>query len=1040
MINNYIAQLSAIFQRGNATEHTYRADLKLLIETLYPDIIATNEPARIQCGAPDYIITRKNIPLGYIEAKDIDKNLNDKIYQEQFNRYKKSLNNLIITNYTDFHFFKNGELIKTVKIAEIHNNKILPLKENFDIFKQYLNSFISYNGQSLKTPSKLAKMMADKAKLLAEVIKNALESKDDNYNNKTLQDQFDVFKNILISNITVAEFSDVYAQTIAYGMFAGKLHDTSPDTFSRQEAWDNIPKSNPFLRKLFGYIAGADIDDRIKWIVDDLAEMFIYVDINEVMKNFGRSTKTDDPIIHFYETFLSEYNPKLRKSRGVWYTPEPVVKFIVKAVDDILKTEFNLQNGIADTSKITIKTQDAGQKAEKREVHRVQILDPAAGTGTFLAEVIKQIHNKNKDMQGMWNNYVSQHLLPRVYGFELLMASYAMAHLKLDLILKETGYTPQNNNRLKVYLTNSLEEAHPDTNTLFATWLADEAKEADAVKKDMPIMVVLGNPPYSGESANKGNWIMHLMEAYKQEPSGGKLKEKNPKWINDDYVKFIRYAEQFIEKNNNGIIGYITNHGFIDNPTFRGMRYHLLNTFDKIYIIDLHGNAKKKETAPNGTKDENVFDIQQGVSINLFIKTGNKRKGALAEVYHTDLYGKREYKYEILSDNTISSLDFKKLEYKEPFYFFVPKNFTTLNKYDKGFSVNDLFELSSVGIVTARDSLAIQYTKQEMKAVLTDFANLETEAAREKYSLGKDARDWTVHGAQQDLKNTGLDENKIQPISYRPFDTRYTYYTGNSKGFQCMARARAMRNIVGRDNIVLIAKRGFPNQTAPAFLSKYISDFRSWSSAGMQGGDYVFPLYTYDDIVNARQPNFNQSIINKFAQGLALGFVPEKTGKAGTFAPIDVLDYIYAVLHSPKYRETYKEFLKIDFPKIPYPKDAEKFWKLVSLGAELRKVHLLETDKLQTLKIAYPAGGNNLVEKVKYENKKVYINDAQYFDNVPETEWNFFIGGYQPAQRWLKDRKGRTLNVDDVNHYQKIINALYLTNSLMQKIDKIVIG
>jgi len=449
-------------------------------------------------------------------------------------------------------------------------------------------------------------MMANKARLLADIIEKALLSDEETQENSTLKDQMNAFREILIHDITPKGFADVYAQTIAYGMFAARLHDTSLDTFSRQEAAELIPRSNPFLRKLFAYIAGPDLDDRIKWTVDNLTEIFLACNVEELLRDYGRETKTEDPIIHFYETFLSEYDPKLRKSRGVWYTPQPVVNFIVRAVDDILKTEFNLPQGLADSSR----TKDG--------VHKVQILDPAAGTGTFLAEVIRQIHAKFEGQQGIWSNYVENHLLPRLNGFELLMASYAMAHLKLDILLKETGYKPAKEQRFRVYLTNSLEEFHPDTGTLFASWLSSEANEANHIKRDTPVMVVMGNPPYSVSSSNKSEWIEKLMADYKKD-----LNERNIQPLSDDYIKFIRYAESLIDRTGEGILAYISNNSFIDGIIHRQMRKHLLETFDKVYILDLHGNSKKKEVCPDGSKDENVFDIMQGVSINIFVK---KRK------------------------------------------------------------------------------------------------------------------------------------------------------------------------------------------------------------------------------------------------------------------------------------------------------------------------------------------------------------------------------------------------------------------------------
>ena len=637
-IQQYIDNLNQRYKLGNATEHTFRGDLQTLIESVVPNIQATNEPKRQSCGAPDFIVTKKDslsqtfgIPLGFIEAKDIgDKDLagvKKTGNKEQFDRYKASLNNLFFTDYVDFHLYRDGQFVTNIAIAQITNKGIIALPQNFEAFENLIKDFCSHIGQTIKSPKKLAQMMAGKARLLSDIIEKALTSDEKLNENSTLQDQMTAFKNILIHDITPKGFADVYAQTIAYGMFAARLHDPTLPTFSRQEAAELIPKSNPFLRKLFGYIAGPELDDRIKWVVDGLIEIFLACNVEDILKSYGKATKMEDPIIHFYETFLSEYDPKLRKARGVWYTPAPVVNFIVKAVDDILKTEFNLPQGLADNTKTKIKVNLQGKQVEQ-DVHRVQILDPATGTGTFLAEVVKHIHKKFEGQQGIWSSYVETHLLPRLNGFELLMASYAMAHLQLDLLLTETGYKPTlpslggaGGGRLRVYLTNSLEESHPDTGTLFANWLSTEANEANYIKRDTPVMVIMGNPPYSGESANKGEWIMKLMEDYKKEPGGKeKLKEKNPKWINDDYVKFIRFSSHLIEKNGEGILAFINPHGYLDNPTFRGMRWHLQKTFDKIYTVDLHGNSKKKETAPDGSTDQNVFDIMQGVSINIFIK------------------------------------------------------------------------------------------------------------------------------------------------------------------------------------------------------------------------------------------------------------------------------------------------------------------------------------------------------------------------------------------------------------------------------------
>lgn len=1054
-IEKYIDNINQRYKLGNATEHTFRGDLQQLLESLVPEIRATNEPKRQSCGAPDYILTKKDIPVGFIEAKDIgDKDLEGKkksVNKEQFDRYKASLDNLIFTDYIDFHLYNNGEFITKIAIAEITEKGIIALPQNFERFENLIKDFCVHIGQNIKSPKKLAEMMAGKARLLSDVIGKALISDEENHQNSTLREQKQAFKEILIHDITPKGFADVYAQTIAYGMFAARLHDPTLDSFSRQEAAELIPKSNPFLRKLFGYIAGPDIDDRIKWIVENLAEIFLACNVEEILKNYGKSTKMEDPIIHFYETFLAEYDPKLRKARGVWYTPAPVVNFIVRAVDDILKTEFDLPQGLADTSKtkISVNTQTAdkrsatGYKQMEQEVHKVQILDPATGTGTFLAEVIKHVRKKFKGQEGIWSGYVENHLLPRLNGFELLMASYAMAHLQLDLLLKETGFKPTKDQRTRVYLTNSLEEYHPDTGTLFANWLSSEANEANHIKRDTPVMCIIGNPPYSGESANKGEWIMSLMDDYKKEPGGKeKLKERNPKWINDDYVKFLRYGQHFIEKNGSGVLAFINPHGYLDNPTFRGMRWNLLKTYDKIYTIDLHGNSKKKETAPDGSADTNVFDIQQGVSINVFVKTGKKKANELGKILHYDLYGKRNFKYDFLNENSIQSIGFNELPNVAPMYFMVQKDFESQKTYDVGFSITDLFSLNNVGVVTSRDSFVIDENKSVLSNRMTDFFILDKELLKSKYNI-RENKSWKIDDVKKQV--SAFEPNDIQKISYRPFDNRFLYYNDN---FVERSRTEVMQHFTLGKNIGLTLCKQFKtgDNYVHAFIANKVIE-SSYVSNRTSEITSTFPLYLYPETNGQqtieqdteRKPNLKAEIVNQIAENLALTFTNEKEASENTFAPIDILDYIYAVLHSPTYREKYKEFLKIDFPRVPYPKDQDTFWRLVKIGGEIRQIHLLESPKVEQYITQYPIDGNNVVGKPKYKDGKVYINDTQYFDNVPQVAWEFYIGGYQPAQKWLKDRKDRKFQFDDILHYQKIIVALSETDRLMKEIDKIEI-
>ncbi|MES2427951.1 MAG: type ISP restriction/modification enzyme [Bacteroidota bacterium] len=1050
----YLNTLNLRYRTGISREHTYRGDLQTLLMTMLPDVLVTNEPSRVDCGAPDYVLTKKDVPVGYIEAKDIGVDLHSKTLKEQFDRYRSGLSNLVFTDYLDFHFYKDGVFTTSIAIAKIENGGIVSLSENFATFEALIKNFALTVSQSIKSPTKLAEMMAGKAKLMADVIEKSLKHDDETETKSALKSQMLSFKQMLIHDITNSAFADIYAQTIAYGMFAARYHDPTLPTFSREEAATLIPKSNPFLRKLFQDIAGYDLDNRLVWMVDELVNIFLATDVADIMKNFGKSTKQEDPVVHFYETFLASYNPALRKARGVWYTPQPVVNFIVRAVDDILKTEFNLPQGLADTSKIKIKTKavtkattDQRSKLKEveveQEVHKVQILDPATGTGTFLAEVVKHIYKKFEGQQGIWSNYVNQHLIPRLNGFELLMASYAMAHLKMDMLLTETGYKATTDQRFRIFLTNSLEEAHPDTGTLFSTWLSDEADQANAVKRETPVMVIMGNPPYSGESANKSDWIMQLMEDYKKEPGGiEKLKERNPKWINDDYVKFMRFGQHFIEKNESGVLAFINPHGFLDNSTFRGMRWNLLKTYDKIYTIDLHGNSKKKETADDGSKDDNVFDIQQGVSVNFFIKTNKKKTGELGNVYHFDILGKREFKYNFLLNNNLNTIQFNKVINSAPNYFFVNKNFETQKVYEKGFSINSLFNTNSVGIVTARDHFTIHASKSKLIDTIREFLLIENEQARIKFDLGKDARDWKIEYAKADLKRSGPDFSKIVPITYRPFDDKFTYYTSKSKGFLCMPRGEVMQHFANRDNLGLVIGRQGQvvgsMQWNLSFITKNITDFNLY----YRGGGVVFPLYLYPNQLSTdnsygKIANLNEIVIGNFEKHLNLILSVEENYIDGAFAPLDILDYIYAVLHSPTYREKYKEFLKIDFPRVPYPKDAATFWQLVKLGGELRQLHLLESPRVDNYITTYPQDGDNIVTAPRYDAGRVYINQGQYFEGVPASTWQFYIGGYQPAQKWLKDRKGRELSFEDIQHYQRMIVALSETERLMGEIDKI---
>lgn len=1029
-LKEYISTVNQKYRAGNATEHSYRGALEQLMQTLLPKLRIVNEPKRVKCGAPDYIASRKDgMPVFYIEAKDIGDNdldgRNPHGHKEQFTRYKQALDYIIFTDYLDFHLYEHGEFVDSVRIAEVKGDKIVAINENEEKFLNLIEHVGNNAIQRITSVSRLAKLMAGKARLLENIIEQAMNDDTESYANDNLRGQYNAFKDVLIQELKPSDFADIYAQTIAYGMFAARLHDDTPEDFSREEAAKLIPKTNPFLRQIFNNLAGNDLDERIAWVVDDLVTVFLASDLRKIMKAYGEDKRHHDPMIHFYEDFLSEYNPKLRKSKGVWYTPQPVVGFIVRAVDEILQKDFNLPEGLADYSMIEKdvaveqsydgRTKDGMKHAMKR-FHRVQILDPATGTGTFLAEVVNQIYDRYRDQQGIWQQYVEQHLLPRLNGFEILMASYAVAHLKLDMLLSETGYQHQSEKRLHVYLTNSLEESNNEPRTLFAQWLSREAAEANVIKRDCPVMVVIGNPPYSGESQNKGKWIMSLMEDYKKEPGGKQpLDERNPKWLNDDYVKFIRLAQHYIEKKGEGIIGFINPHGYLDNPTFRGMRWNLLKTFDKIYTIDLHGNSKKKETCPDGSKDENVFDIMQGVSINLFVKTGKKGKDELGKVYHKDLYGLRQQKYDVLNDARIEKIGYKEVQPKAPMYFFVPKDFELEEEYNKGFKVNELFKIYNVGVVTSNDA-----------ALVNSDAN-------------------TLRNNVERINTKDYDKGLECKFAYRALDNRILYY---DEGLIERARKDIMGHLLTPGNIAMVVGKQCVDDWKYAFITDSVTNFNYIATAGRLGAGYVFPLYLYKENLGKKERivNLNKELYDRIAKGL--NYLPCYDDNVlidpisdynGVLYPQALFDYIYAVLHSPSYRERYKEFLKIDFPRIPYPTDWEKFRDLAELGEELRQLHLME-DLPSKTGVTFPVAGSLQVDCYRWQDNRVYINAEQYFAGVPESAWNFYIGGYQPAQKWLKDRKGMTLSFEDVKHYGRIIYVLQQTERIMQEIDDIVMN
>lgn len=1010
-VQDYLKDVARKFAKGNATEHTYRESLVALSDALLRDKFElTNEPKRQACGAPDYILEDGDVPIGYIEAKDVGVPLDRTEKSEQMQRYLHSLDNLILTDYLEFRFYRKGILVNTARIGEVKGGKIVPVPAEIEAFCAYYIEFSTYRTQSIKNSLQLAEMMAKKAVLVKDVFRRILASEEQS----SLHDQFDAFRQVLLHDVTREEFADIYAETLAYGLFTARLHDKTLDTFSRGEAYNLIPRSNPFLRELFAYV-GTKLDERAEWIVDELCDVFRATDVKKMLGSFNKGTGRSDPYLHFYETFLGQYNPQKKKARGVWYTPESVVGFIVRSVDQILQDKFKLEDGLADTSTTTIKVDaQRGSRRGKapvvkvdKVVHRVQVLDVATGTGTFLAEVISQIHEKYKNQQGMWSSYVEEHLIPRLHGFELLMASYAMCHMKLEILLDETGYKSKSKTapRLNVYLTNSLQKPDEEVDKLpLIEWFSRESNEASYIKKNAPIMVAIGNPPYSGISSNMGDLIVDI-EDYKY-VDGEHFGEKKH-WLHDDYVKFIRLGEHFVEKNGEGVMGYITNHSYLDNPTFRGMRWHLLRTFDEIYILDLHGNANRREVSPDGSPDNNVFDIRMGVSILLCVRKKHAgKKKTLAKVSTAEIWGTRDSKYTYLEGNDFRSVPWKEVKYGAPFYFFKNHDNTGEDEYRKGFSLTDLLPIYTTGVQTGSEERLTAFTKAELQRKL----------------------------AQQGATQAGADA--VAPYLHKAFDTRWmgffeTHGAAKKLGIAVPLSYRSRYDIskhmaIGDNHSLIVGRSNKSKVMDHFFASDTFSEVKSGESST---GSVFFPLYIEEEGgLLAKQVNFDPKIWKK---------IKAAGGKAAE-SELAVFDYIYAVLFAPSYRSAYATFLRSHFPTIPYPKSPDFFSAMAKHGELLRLLHNLKADakELPVGHASYPVDGDHLVEKVVLDGAKVLMNDDQYFDNVPEEAWEFTIGGYSPAQKWLKDRRGRNLVLADIKHYQKIIATIVKTLDVMGEVEK----
>ncbi|MBS1248885.1 MAG: hypothetical protein MAG431_00452 [Chloroflexi bacterium] len=1051
----YLNRLRDRFKTGQATEYSHGSALEELLESLADGVQAINDPKRVECGAPDFIILRGKTPIGYVETKDIDTGLHHEERSEQMGRYRESLNNLILTDYLDFRWYVNGELHDKIRLGRPKHagDGIRAEKGDLEKLHDLLTRFLTHQGPTISNSEKLAEHMAALARMLRDVLKEAFLKEQDS---GALHDQLRAFQTTLIPDLSVKQFADMYAQTITYGLFAARIRVKEGEIFSREKAAWNLPKTNPFLRKLFHEIAGPDLDERIAWLVDDIAHLLARADIHAVLQDFGKATRQEDPVVHFYETFLRIYDPDMRQRRGVYYTPEPVVSYIVRSLDHLLKTRFDKPDGLADRNTL--------------------ILDPAVGTATFLYFVIQHVYEALDEMgmAGMWENYVQDQLLPRLFGFELLMAPYAVAHMKLGLQLQDLGYHFQGDQRLGVYLTNTLgkplfqEEAAP-----FARYITEEANAAAEIKEDAPIMIILGNPPYSVSSANKGEYIERLMQRYKRAVRD----ERNIQPLSDDYIKFLRFAHHRINQTGHGLIGMITNHSYLSGLIHRGMRQELLNDFDELYILNLHGNALMGETAPDGGVDKNVFDIRQGVAILLAVKLPSPGgEGLGVRAHYADLWGRREDKYQALLAQDVSTTAWQELTPTEPYYFLVPKDFDLYREYQKGWSVADIFPVHSSGIKTHRDDFVIDFNEDKLRKRIAAFRDtkLDDDDLAQRYDLN-DTNSWSLTKARRDLQEQNNWDSNFTKCLYRPFDIRSIYY---SVDMVDRPRYDVMKHMLA-DNLGLLAMRQVVGAPYAHFIvTNFFTDNRTFFSN--RGTPVLFPLYLYNtpakqkkrsgssgsftmsmfedqEPYKTRRPNLSLKFIAYTKERLGLGFVSEGIGDLEkNFGPEDIFHYTYAVFHSPTYRERYAEFLKIDFPRLPITSDLALFRALAKKGRELVSLHLMEAEILQQTGVRFDIDGTNQVisRHPRYlppgdpdpesgktlEKGRVYINDEQYFEGVEPEVWEFQMGGYQVLDKWLKDRKRakRALDFDDVRHYSRVVVALRETIRLMTEIDEII--
>ena len=1027
---DFANRVKELHDTGMTGEGTYRPTICDLFKSLGPDIEALNEPGRIECGAPDFFVTRNGNVVGHIEHKDIGVNLQNMrgANKDQQERYIKALPNLIYTNCNNWDFYRDGELVESVS-----------LESDSEKLEFLLREFVAHKPLSISDPEKLAERMARKTTLLRIALEKKLGGKK---RCDEIVSHYNAFSQTIMRGKSKKEFAELYAETITYGMFAARMNVSDDREFTRSEAGKNLPKNNPFLRNLFRYIFSRDLDNDLDWIIDDLANLLSACKVQELMKKFKKIEGKEDPFLHFFETFLEAYDPARRKENGVYYTPQQAVNFIVRAVDQVLRDELRIADGLADISTIP------GAKYENgNDLHRVRLLDPATGTGTFLVEAIRQIApkvRKRVESKTAWTKYVETHLIPRLHGFEILMAPYAMCFAKIDMVLKALNYTPSKEpSRLEVYLNDALDLGQKQLVLPGLEWLSNEANLASLIKHGgKPIMCVLGNPPYNANvSAPDKKEMMHkLLEKYKMEPGKDRfLKERTTGHLNDLYLQFMRISSYLVEKNGEGVIGLITNNRYLDGATLRGVRYHLQKTFDKIWIVNLHGDSSRGEKTPDGNADYNIFGITKGVAIIIAAKAKKDRdmENEMAITKSIDLWGSRELKLQRLSEMTLSDSEFETVESSEPYYFFVNSDNKNRDTYDSGFGMEEMMPSPKTrsGFTTAMDKFSLGMTKEELRDRLHGFSGMSDEDAKSylKPFLRTANKVNNVdfwNNLRKDVKS--MDDSLFEEFTYRPFDRRWVYYTGRSKGLIHGTGAKAMKLMKIPNNIAIAVSNGYnlDGDYKHAFCHQGLCDYALVSTITGEICS-VFPLLDPSSEVAAedgRHYNFNRDLFEKIVD-----LVDSEGG--GRASPRDIFNYIYGVLHCPGYRSVYKEFLKIGYPRIPWPASSEEFWSVSEKGGKLIKLHLMDPEVVGDVPHPLLGTGDDVVSgKPEFSDGKIWINAIQCFEDVPEHVWHFRIGNNYPAQDWLKRRKGMALEYEDVQHYQSILNILSDTHQIMETI------